>query len=233
MSNRQIVHPVRAASKAIAIVFGLVVFLLSCQMLLFGWQWRVFDLAETDVETEKAVLAYSNTVLPWADRFGYRLMSRKIYSNSLLIEKQDRVSLDAIRTSVESVLTISPLEPAYWLLLGRISQLQFAPTQDLINHLRMSYLTGRSDYTVMQKRFELALSLWPELEETDKTIAVNDLIVGPYRVSEDLTPLLSGLSTPDLQDLREILKIRHLPLATKVDLVLQGRTDDNAVELRK
>jgi len=210
-------------SRAIPVALGATILFLSSQMLLFGWNWRDIDMSETGNDIAHSSRLHSESLKQWSDVLGYRLMSRKIETTILLQRGIGMVSIDEVRRSALRVLQISPLEPGYWILLGRISQLNFSPEDESVNHLRMSYLSGRSDFTVMPARLNLALSLWPNLTESDKQIAVNDLTFGPFADQDAFEDIFKGAPNGTLQEIRAILDERSDDMLVKVDKLIQDR----------
>ena len=221
MLNKHYGFRTQILSRFVPVFFGVAILIISLQMLIFGWKWRDLDMSETGSEVTESILRQADSITPWRDVIGYRLMARKIETQYLLNRKHDTNTINALKSSVLRVLQVSPLEPSYWILLGRISQLSFAEEEEIVNHLRMSFLSGRSDFTVMSARFNLSLSIWPALTESDKQIAINDITFGPLSERETVADVFAGVPEQTLKEIKAILDERNDDMAAKIDKLIQ------------
>lgn len=78
-------------------------------------------------------------------------------------------TLDQARQAFVAALQPAPAEPELWYALARTSFVQeggnAASIDDVIRMLRMSYLTGPLEQTVIERRLPFSLILWEQLDE--------------------------------------------------------------------
>ena len=208
-------------------IFGIAALSCAFRMALFGFAMMPNDLAEMQPRDKQGAVANEVTKVTdlsdWEDRFGYRLYARKQAADHYFNRENPNFDLAEGRHHLAHVLEISPLEPFYWLNYARLQLLDFESADEIIPSLRASYLSGRSEYRAMDRRFEIAAAIWSELDETDKMIAINDLILHPPSDHADIKRLASAFDGALLDDLIRILERRNSQLAVEFSKFSQSR----------
>lgn len=189
-------------------VFGLC---LTLQMTYFGVLFIPYDLNEANFGEAKNNILRDISIKceNWTYAIGYRLTCRKLIADAYFRYHYSQVSDSKAKDTIDSVLQISPLEPAYYVQRTRIGLLAQDDLESLVDSLRMSYLSGRSARYVMSDRFILALALWDNLEPSDKAIAINDLTRNLTEKKAELYALL--LNSPN-STIDEVLELTQFSL---------------------
>lgn len=202
---------------------GATLLCLSLEMTRFGWANIVIDRHESEISNYISA-AYIGQIDQWQDVFGYRLISSKAVAAWYVSRGNPAYTLEKAQQRLEKVIALSPLEPVYWLQLAKIEQYRFASSAEIIARLRLSYLSGRSVYHLMDARFQLALSVWADLDESDKSIALNDFVFGTIRYDPNLSQFLSDLGNSDLQFMKRQLAMKSADLADQIQTIIDDRS---------
>lgn len=221
MSNNVIRRSIIRYLATIVVLFVLVSILaLSLKVTLYGVSMVGMDLAEQSnaesIREERS--ASTRACSEWFDNIGMRLFCRKLRSEHLYQMDSSVSNPEAIIASIKDVLRISPLEPAYWLALSDMSVIGSEDTKKIIEYSRMSYVTGRSQQILMQSRLSIMLGIWDELNETDKSIAVNDYIYISPDEREKMMTALNLLSLDQRTEFHQLVYRKDMKLADGIKL---------------
>lgn len=206
------------------LALGTALLIVQVQMACFGWLHRSIDMRElssqpTRYDQDKSIDAF----VPWKDFFGYRLTARKIIADHEFRDQNLNFDIGVAEAKIKDVLAISPSEPAYWVTLARLKQLQFAPIEEIVKCLRLSYLSGRGVYQLMASRLQIALSVWSALDPTDQIAVVNDLIYGPTRFEDNIPFLFASLDPPSLTRLLALVEQKDAQLSIDLAKVIESQ----------
>lgn len=194
------------------------IFVISCLYFSFSLHYIDIDKSElspakerAQAETEIAKFCSNNINL-----YGIRLACRKFMTSDIVRSVDKNIILTDVISALESVLKISPMEPAYWLELTNQKLNLLTDIDKVVASLRMSYLTGRSVQQLAVRRFTTAVAIWEALDPADKSVALNDLkIVRPEHVG-DLISVVAGRSQQTVSDIIMRLRIKDSALASKL-----------------
>jgi hypothetical protein len=194
----------------VAVFFGAATLYISVQLTQFGIIHAPIDLLELSNAEQSRVerKAFAQKCTKWVSEFGYRLICRKALADHYFTYEFRNVGDSKPRQIAEDVLRISPLEPAYYALRAHLGLYAFEPSANIIQLLRLSYLSGRAEQSVMFDRFRIALAVWDKLEDSEKSIAMNDFIKNYSARREDLYQLILAGSPLILRDILPMLKLR-------------------------
>lgn len=144
----------------------------------------------------------------WTEEFGYRLICRKAIANEFFNSKITNIADPAAPKLLDDVISVSPLEPAYYTLRAKLGLYTFAPTNDIVTLLRLSYLSGRSVQSLMYERFKIAYAIWDVLDQTDKSVALNDFLKHRTVKRDELYQLILGGSPQSFEEIVQMVKGR-------------------------
>lgn len=193
-----------------ALIFGGVVFLLSIQMTKFGMIQFHIDRSELSSPKMQQIErdAFAQACVNWTMEFGYRLICRKALADSYFSHNFTKFDDPQALMLLDSVISISPFEPAFYALRAKLALYTFAPSQDVMRFLRLSYLSGRSVQLLMYERFKIAYALWDLLDQTDKSIALNDFLKHKTMKRDDTYQLILSGSPHILRDILQMVQTR-------------------------
>jgi hypothetical protein len=194
MSNNIVGNSIiRFTYRATGLFLILSVLALSLRMTIYGASMIAMDMTElSSVESNRRAKDIAlQSCIKWVDSIGMRLICRKLISERLYQDIGHQVDQETVDESIKDVLRVSPLEPAYWLALADTAILRGDDVKKILEYSRMSYVTGRSQQLLMQRRLSIMLSIWDELSDTDKSVAINDYI---YSSVDERTELLQSLN---------------------------------------
>lgn len=207
-----------------AVRVGFATSALIVSLLYFPLSLHHVAIDRSELETfnirKKSEAFVANQCTYETDLFGIRHICRKLITAATLEYSNENMSFDQRRDVLQSVLVISPSEPAYWIALANLEVLNFSNAEKIINYLRMAYLTGRSVQNLIPSRFRIALGLWENLDESDKAIALNDFKIATAEQANDMINDVMRIDEDDIREIIQILRIKNPEAANFVNLNL-------------
>lgn len=196
--------------KFFSLALGVAVVLFSIQMTQFGILRIHADLYElsSSKTAEEEQRNFARHCEAWTSQFGYRLICRKAIADDFFRYEIQNLDDPKANRVLEDVIKISALEPAYYLLRSRIGLYNFEPSPSLIALLRLSFVSGRAEQSVMFDRFQIALALWELLDETDKSVALGDFLKNHSGKREELYQLVVTSSPRIMHDILPMVRLR-------------------------
>ena len=216
-------------SLLVKMALAVFIFTNSIFLLHFGYGFSPLDMAEQKILRAEAQNEMTPPNPDIADRctqyknlIGYRLICRKFLTDYYF--KSNSSGFDAADAArlITAVLAISPFEPAYWLVLSNMKQLQLEDPVKSIAALRLSYLSGRSVAYLAYSRFRTASSLWDYLEPSDKSIAINDFLIADQKQTDAMMTAIAAAPNSVARDMFGYFRLKNISISEDATILLRG-----------
>lgn len=136
--------------------FGLTVGLSSLIVLATGFAATVGDPSDKSSAPSGAVVSPLALINPaYARQQALAAASRSERQSDL---QQSRAEAEQVQATISDLLALSPTDAELWMMQGRLAASVQAADQRIAEMLKMSYLTGPSDFTLMPSRLEIAMT---------------------------------------------------------------------------
>jgi hypothetical protein len=142
------------------------------------------------IRYENMSLAVFDSPMNWGDLgFAYTLQSTLPLSSPTEQKREpqelQRLAQDALFNS----LKLAPANPAIWTRLTFVSSQGARPLDAVLAFWRLAHVTGPNEPQLRLLRFQLGLSLWPNMNTEDKEWLFDDVYRAFYLQSQEVAQL--------------------------------------------